>query len=165
MAKALKLTEYRSVFTIGRAVDSWIVHFSSNDKWSECCWFHSSFSSLFLSFILLLPFASFSYSPIIFFYILRLNAGIFHLQLEKLSILWLSTGSSIQHKHKHTRKKCIKLCSYKTIVLFQTANNSFWSYETVLKFLLQKSIQQKKKKVLVSHSIYFLFVRLVFCAN
>lgn len=87
-AKALKLTEYRSMFTMERAVDSWIVHFSSHDKWCECCWFCSPFFSIFFSWALLLFLFVLPFS-------LHLNDGaqIFRCWLEKVSILWLSTES------------------------------------------------------------------------
>lgn len=48
---------YRSVFKMERAVDSWIVHFSSHDKWCDCCWFCST-SFCFLL-VLSISFSSF----------------------------------------------------------------------------------------------------------
>lgn len=101
-----------------RAVDSWIVQFSSHDKWCECCWFCSpSFCSLLL---LLLRRTELFF----FFIVLSRNCLSFSCLNDENSDFPLLTWKSVniviidrkhfpqQRKNFHRQSKNIEFCFY-----------------------------------------------------
>lgn len=128
-AKALKLTEYRSMFTMERAVDSWIVHFSSHDKWCECCWFCSPFFFYFF----FLSSSSISFCSPVFSSLERWSSDFPMLTWKSVNVVIIDRKHFPQHRKLFTQQKhCVVFTMKKEK---EKKRNPIWSLKTTLESL------------------------------